>query len=150
MHLKMPSGKWLQYVKKFQASQLIVLAAFTPCMLVHVLGSFWLFHIQMPYNIILYFRLPFFISLIVLYFLHSTSVFSFYIELRPDDVTSHPICIRNYRTSGVIDIWTWPFFILHSIYDAPEQRIQCSTPSTLHDVRVPFLLPVRGLFYWHG
>ena len=47
---------------EFQALQLIVLAAFgavdlprAPCMLVHF--CFWLFHILMPYNIILYFRL---------------------------------------------------------------------------------------------
>ena len=35
----------------------------------------------MPYNIILYFCLPYFTSLIVLYFLHSTSVLSFYIDV---------------------------------------------------------------------
>ena len=35
----------------------------------------------MPYNIILYFRLFIFMSLIVLYFLHSTSVLSFHIDV---------------------------------------------------------------------
>ena len=35
----------------------------------------------MPYNIILYFRLPYFMSLIVLYFLNSTSVLSLYIDV---------------------------------------------------------------------
>ena len=42
---------------------------------------FWLFYILMSYNIILYFRLPIFMSQIVLYLLHSTSVLSFYIDV---------------------------------------------------------------------
>ena len=43
---------------------------------------FLLFHILMPNNTILYFRLPFFMSLIVLYFLYSsTSVLSLYIDV---------------------------------------------------------------------
>ena len=40
---------------------------------------FWLFHILMPYSIILTFVYFIFMSLIVLYFLHSTSVLSFFI-----------------------------------------------------------------------
>ena len=42
---------------------------------------FYFFHILMPYNIILYFHLLIFMSQIVLYFLHSTSVLSFYIDV---------------------------------------------------------------------
>ena len=42
---------------------------------------FWLFHILMPYNRILYLRLFYFMSLSLLYFLHSTSVLSFYIDV---------------------------------------------------------------------
>ena len=41
---------------------------------------FWLFHILMPYNIF-FFVYFIFISLIALYFLHSTSVLSFYIDV---------------------------------------------------------------------
>ena len=45
-------------------------------------SCFWLFHILMPYNvIILIFIYLIFMSQIVLYFLHSTSVLSFYIDI---------------------------------------------------------------------
>ena len=40
---------------------------------------FWLFHILIPYTIILFFHLPYFMSQIVLYFLHSTLVLLLYI-----------------------------------------------------------------------
>ena len=40
---------------------------------------FWLFHILIPYNIILVYLI--FMSLIVLYFLHSTWILSFYIDV---------------------------------------------------------------------
>ena len=42
---------------------------------------FFLFHILMPCKIILFFVYLIFMSLIMLYFLHSTSVLSFYIDV---------------------------------------------------------------------
>ena len=43
---------------------------------------FWLFLILMPHNVIMiHFRLTYFMSQIVLYFLHSTSVLSFYMDV---------------------------------------------------------------------
>ena len=43
--------------------------------------TFLLFHILMPYNVILYFRLPYFHVSNSPFFLHSTSVLSFYIDV---------------------------------------------------------------------
>ena len=59
----------------------------------------------MPYNIILNFRLLMFMSLIVLYFLHSTSVLSFYI----DAVLTLSICV--YSPVKIITIIAQPLVV---------------------------------------